>query len=91
MEEKGAQEVQEEYEARKEYGYDGTYIPADKLSEHTDGKYYTSGVRYSNCFAINPMLFCQEMKYYLQEQGVQKHHSLREIESFGFREDQIVH
>ena len=68
---KGAQEVQEEYEARKEYGYDGTYIPADKLSEHTDGKYYTSGVRYSNCFAINPMLFCQEMKYYLQEQGVQ--------------------
>jgi len=66
-----SQAVQEEYEARKEYGYDGTYIPNDELYQHTTGKYYTSGVRYSNCFAINPMVFCQEMKYYLQQQGVQ--------------------
>ncbi len=69
--EKGAKAVEEEFKARQEYWYDWVFVPRNELYKHTEGKYYTSGVRYSNCFAINPMVFCQEMKHYLQKKGVE--------------------
>lgn len=64
-------QVQQEYEARREYDYDGSFVERHELYKHTAGKSYSAGVRYSNCFAINPMLFCQEMKCYLLKRGVE--------------------
>jgi gamma-glutamylputrescine oxidase len=63
-------EVHEEFAARQEYGYDGVYIPQAEIAQHTPGRHYSAGVRYTNCYAINPMLFCQEMKQYLIQRGV---------------------
>lgn len=68
---KWEKEVKAEYDVRQEYGYDGTYIPRSELYKHTEGRYYTAGLRYAKSFAINPMVFCQDMKYFLQKKGVQ--------------------
>lgn len=63
-------EVRKEFEARQEYGYEGEYVPHKELYQHTEWRYYSSAVRYNQCFAINPMVFCQEMKQYLLKKWV---------------------
>lgn len=60
-------EVKNEYEARQEYWYEGEYIDQQELYQHTAWRYYTWWLRYKNCYAINPMVYCQEMKNYLQK------------------------
>lgn len=65
------EEVKNEYEARQEYWYDGEFIERKDIYKHTTGKCYTAWLRYKNCFAIDPMVFCQEMKNYLQKLWVQ--------------------
>jgi glycine/D-amino acid oxidase-like deaminating enzyme len=64
-------EVIDEYEARQEYWYEGKYVAKEELYKHTSWRHYTAWLRYKNCFAINPMVFCQEMKHYLQKLWVQ--------------------
>jgi glycine/D-amino acid oxidase-like deaminating enzyme len=63
-------EVKKEYEARQEYWYEWEYINQENLYHHTTWRYYTAWLRYKNCYAINPFVFCQELKYYLQKHGV---------------------
>jgi hypothetical protein len=64
-------EVLDEYEVRKEYWYEGEYVEKEELYKHTSWRHYTAWLRYKNCFAINPMVFCQEMKHYVQKLWVQ--------------------
>lgn len=64
---KGVEEVKDEFEARQDYWYEGEYLTQEELVKHTPWRHYTAWLRYKNCFAINPMLFCQEMKNYLQK------------------------
>ncbi len=63
----GLEEVKHEYEARQEYWYEGEYIDAEDLGKHTTWRHYTAWLRYKNCYAINPMVYCQEMKNHLQK------------------------
>lgn len=65
---KGKKAVRREYEDRKSFGFDAEYIREKDLKKHNTGCCYTTGVRYTNCFALNPMQYCQELKKALIKQ-----------------------
>lgn len=67
---KWLKDVLDEYEDRKRFAYDATYIDTHQLKKHNSWKCYTWWVRYTNCYAINPMQYCQELKQSLMKQGV---------------------
>lgn len=70
---KWLQEVLNEYDDRKRFAYDAEYIDNHKLPKHNSGHCYTGWVRYTNCYAINPMQYCQELKHTLIKQWVRIH------------------
>ena len=80
------QEVLNEYDDRKRFAYDAEYIDNHNLIKHNAGKWYTWWLRYTNCYAINPMQYCQELKHRLIKQWVRIHefthvHNLGETEA----------
>jgi len=53
---------------RKEYGFDAEFINREQLLTKNTAHCYSGGVRYTNCYAINPAQYCQELKTHLIEQ-----------------------
>lgn len=73
IEKKWAQEVIEEYNDRKAFSYDAEFIDHHELWKHNSGQCYNAWVRYTDCYAINPMQYCQELKQQLLKQWVKIH------------------
>jgi gamma-glutamylputrescine oxidase len=51
-------------------GYKTTFYTADAVREQIGSQGYFGGVRYEETFGINAYAYCQEMKKYLQSNGV---------------------
>ena len=66
----GLKSVQDEYDIRHQYGFDAELVDIKKLRTHNTARCYSGGVRYTNCYAINPAQYCQELKAYLISQWV---------------------
>ncbi len=66
----GLQAVHEEEQVHKEYWFDAEFINLAQLRTKNTAHCYTGGVRYTNCYAINPAQYCQELKTYLISQWV---------------------
>jgi len=66
----GKKAVKTEHADRKRFWLSSELIDADSLKKHNSWKCYTEGVRYTDCYAINPMQYCQELKQQLMKQWV---------------------
>lgn len=66
----GKKAVLDEYTDRKTFWLDTDLIDNEQLKQHNSGQCYTAWLRYTDCFAINPMQYCQELKLQLLRQGV---------------------
>lgn len=80
---KGKQAVQSEHEQRISAGFDSELFATTKqLHNHNTGTQYSAGLRYGDCFGINPLQYCQALKSYLISQGVEiyEHTALHKIE-----------
>jgi glycine/D-amino acid oxidase-like deaminating enzyme len=67
----GKQAVEEEYSIRKSYKLQSEIIRDEaKLDQRNSGCCYKAGLRYDNCYGINPMQYCQELKAELISMGV---------------------
>ena len=71
--EKGKKAVLQEYQDRSDFGFDAEHINEKTLKKHNTWCCYTTGVRYTNCYAINPMQYCQELKKTLIKKWLQVH------------------
>ena len=67
----GWKAVQEEAECRRLLGFPTTIYTAEELSSMLGSQGYTGAVRYSDTYAINPLLYAQGVKHVLREHGVQ--------------------
>jgi gamma-glutamylputrescine oxidase len=52
------------------FGYKTQFYTQDMLGHYVPSKGYYGGVSYEDTFGINGYLYCQELKRYLQQQGV---------------------
>jgi gamma-glutamylputrescine oxidase len=77
------EEVHSEEQIRKQYGLDAEFINRKKLLTKNTAHCYSGGVRYTNCYAINPAQYCQELKTYLITQWVRIYEfsEIKKIES----------
>ncbi|HNG97857.1 MAG TPA: FAD-dependent oxidoreductase, partial [Candidatus Absconditabacterales bacterium] len=66
----GKKAVHEEHTDRKKFGLSSDLIDQSSHKHHNSGECYTAGVRYTDCYAINPMQYCQELKQHLLKKGV---------------------
>lgn len=66
----GLQAVHAEEQVRKEYWFDAEFVEREQLRTRNTAHCYTGGVRYDNCYAINPAQYCQELKTQLIQDGV---------------------
>ena len=62
--------VRAEYDDRLSFWLDAELIQQQDLRKHNSGRCYTAWLRYTDCYAINPMQYCQELKLHLMKQGV---------------------
>lgn len=62
--------VAEEHADRKKFWLKSELIDAQSLKDHNSWQCYTAGVRYTDCYAINPMQYCQELKQKLIKRWV---------------------
>lgn len=63
--------VAEEHAARQDFGYTSfLYTQKPDIQSYNSSPAYNSAVRYDNCYGINPMQYCQELKTYLISQWV---------------------
>ncbi len=68
---KGKDLVEVEYSIRKSYKLEAEIIRDEvALDAWNTGDCYSSGLRYDNCYGINPMKYCQELKIELLRRGV---------------------
>ncbi|MDP3954461.1 MAG: FAD-binding oxidoreductase [bacterium] len=67
----GLKYVKEQYEARKELGYESTLYSKDGLPEIIGSMGYVGAVRYPDTFGMNSYLYCQAMREILIKNGVQ--------------------
>jgi gamma-glutamylputrescine oxidase len=66
----GRKAVMEEFQERKAFGLPAQLIHKQQLHEHNTWEPYTNGVRYTDCYSINPMQYCQALKLQLLKMGV---------------------
>jgi gamma-glutamylputrescine oxidase len=67
----GKEAVAEEYDIRKAYQLQADKImEAKQIHQRNTGCCYSSALRYDNCYGINPMKYCQELKAQLLTMGV---------------------
>lgn len=76
-------DVHDEQKIRHSYGFDAEFIDVAQLRTHNSAHCYSGGVRYTNCYAINPAQYCQELKTYLITQWVRifEFSEIKKIES----------
>jgi len=59
-----------EYENIQKLGYSSEFFDKKQIQSKINTSDYYGGMTYNNCFGINAHTYCQELKKYLQEQGV---------------------
>lgn len=69
----GQKAVEAEHIDRKNFWLKSELIDQPSLKNHNSWAWYTSWVRYTDCYAINPMQYCQELKHHLIKQGLIVH------------------
>jgi gamma-glutamylputrescine oxidase len=52
------------------FGYKTSFYSQEKVGQFIGSDGYVGGMTYEDTFGINPYLYCQEMKSYLQKSGV---------------------
>ena len=67
---RGKKEVVEEFHERRSFGLPAHLVDQPHLQKHNTWLHYTSGVRYPDCYSINPMQYCQALKLQLLKMGV---------------------
>ncbi len=79
----GLGSVHNEYDIRHQYWFDAELVDIKKLRTKNTAHCYSGGVRYTNCYAINPAQYCQELKTYLISQWVKVYEfsEIKKIES----------
>lgn len=66
----GIDDVESEAEARKKLGFTYKVYSKKDLNQVIGGNQYRSGIRYSDTYAINPLLYAQGVKKVLLKKGV---------------------
>ncbi len=66
----GKKELEAEHIDRKNFWLDSEFIDQSSLKNYNSGDCYTAWVKYTDCYAINPMQYCQELKHQLIKQGL---------------------
>jgi gamma-glutamylputrescine oxidase len=66
----GAKDVRDEVESRQQLSFSSELYDTKELNKINSGQGYKAGVRYGNTYAINPLLYAQELKRVLVARGV---------------------
>lgn len=81
----GLHAVREEADTREKAGYASTVYEGGKLRSVINAKGYSAGIRYSGTYAINPLLYAQELKAVLLKKGVRVYESTAVTEILGHK------
>lgn len=67
----GLKDVEDEVNARKKLGYSSTVYRGQEVPSVIGSNAYSSAIRYTGTYGVNPLLYAQGMKRVLLEKGVE--------------------
>jgi len=76
----GWKDIKSEMEARKAMGFAQTLYTKDQLKSVIGTDQYSGGVRYSETYGVDALLYCQGMKEVLLQHGVEIYESTEVVE-----------